>query len=68
MASSSFLYLEQLLQLVSLIRHLKIDTMKKTLRQLFIAIALIAFCASCSRGITMFEAANGKAKCGRYIR
>lgn len=31
-------------------------------------IALVVFCASCSRGITPWEAANGKAKCGRHIR
>ncbi len=26
------------------------------------------YCTSCARGITTYEAANGKAKCGRYIR
>jgi hypothetical protein len=29
--------------------------------------AIVAF-TSCSRGITPYEAANGKAKCGRYLR
>jgi len=28
----------------------------------------IIFTASCARGITPFEAANGKAKCGTYLK
>jgi hypothetical protein len=39
--------------------------MKKTW---IIAFALCILLASCARGITPFEAANGKAKCGRYIK
>ncbi|WP_255580657.1 hypothetical protein [Ferruginibacter albus] len=36
---------------------------------LFAIVAGLALAiASCSRGITPYEAANGKAKCGRYIR
>ena len=31
-------------------------------------IALIILLASCARSITPYEAANGKAKCGRSIR
>jgi hypothetical protein len=31
-------------------------------------VAAIIFLTSCSRGITPFEAANGKAKCGRYLK
>ncbi len=35
-------------------------------------LGIVAFAAvilgSCSRGITVNEAANGKAKCGRYLR
>lgn len=34
---------------------------------LIIAILSIIF-ASCARGITPYEAANGKAKCNRYIK
>ncbi|MEO6538443.1 MAG: hypothetical protein ABIT07_02460 [Ferruginibacter sp.] len=34
----------------------------------FVAISLIIFLGSCARGITTYEAANGKARCGRYIR
>lgn len=35
----------------------------------FFAIALsMLFFTSCARGITPYEAANGKAKCGRYIK
>ncbi len=41
--------------------------MKKVLNA-FVFIALIMAFVSCSRGITPYEAANGKAKCGRYIR
>lgn len=33
-----------------------------------IALALSLLGASCSKGITPYEAAHGKAKCGRYIR
>jgi hypothetical protein len=43
----------------------KIIKMKK----LIIALVLVALVGtSCSRGITPFQAANGKAKCGRYLR
>lgn len=31
-------------------------------------IALIVFFASCSRAITPYDAAHGKAKCGRSLR
>jgi protein involved in sex pheromone biosynthesis len=31
-------------------------------------IALVLVLSSCSRAITPFEAANGKAKCGRALR
>jgi PBP1b-binding outer membrane lipoprotein LpoB len=37
-----------------------------------ITFSLVLFAAiffvSCARGITTYEAANGKAKCGRYLR
>jgi hypothetical protein len=33
---------------------------------LIITVAL--FCSSCARGISPYDAANGKAKCGRYLR
>jgi len=32
-----------------------------------IAFVLSVLLASCARGISPYEAANGKAKCGRYI-
>jgi hypothetical protein len=33
------------------------------------ALIITLFCMlSCAKGITTYEAANGKAKCGRYIR
>jgi hypothetical protein len=41
--------------------------MKKIFMFFVFAGAIIAF-TSCSRGITPYEAANGKAKCGRYLR
>ena len=34
----------------------------------FLFITAVLLFVSCSRGITINEAANGKAKCGRYIR
>jgi hypothetical protein len=33
-----------------------------------ISIIVVLFFASCARGITPYQAANGKAKCGRYIK
>lgn len=42
--------------------------MKKTVLFCAIAVAASIFLHSCARGITVSEAANGKAKCGRYIR
>ncbi len=40
--------------------------------RILLVIAFVAFAAlffsSCARGITPYEAANGKAKCGRYIK
>jgi hypothetical protein len=42
--------------------------MKKPTFTILSAIAVILFVSSCSRGITTYEAANGKAKCGRYVR
>jgi hypothetical protein len=35
---------------------------------MLLVLAVFAFLQSCARGITTYEAANGKAKCGRYIR
>lgn len=31
-------------------------------------LALVLIATSCNRYITTYEAANGKAKCGRYIK
>lgn len=43
--------------------------MKKTTITSFVIISAVALLiSSCSRGITIYEAANGKAKCGRYIK
>ncbi len=33
-----------------------------------IILLLSLIIGSCARGITPYEAANGKAKCGRYIK
>ena len=41
--------------------------MKKTILPAVIMMAATLF-LSCSRGITTYEAANGKAKCGRSIK
>jgi len=35
---------------------------------IFLVIMTIVFLVSCSRAITPYEAANGKAKCGRYLK
>ncbi len=33
-----------------------------------IVMAFTLMLSSCARGITPYEAANGKAKCGRYVK
>lgn len=38
------------------------------IRTILAIIALITLLASCNRYITPYEAANGKAKCGRSIK
>ena len=39
------------------------------MKKLIIALVLLVLVGtSCSRGITPFQAANGKAKCGRHLR
>ncbi len=44
------------------------DSIKPSMKQILAVLFLLLFLSSCSRGITTFEAANGKAKCGRYIK
>jgi len=41
--------------------------MKKVSLYIVFVMTIISF-ISCSRGITPYEAANGRARCGRYIR
>jgi hypothetical protein len=41
--------------------------MKKIIFCVLAVSAVLSF-ISCSRGITPYEAANGKEKCGRYIK
>jgi hypothetical protein len=38
------------------------------MKKLLVIILLSIFFVSCARGITPEEAANGKAKCGRYLK
>lgn len=42
-------------------------TMRKALYIAALA-AICMYCQSCARGITPYEAAHGKARCGRTIR
>lgn len=42
--------------------------MQKNSRTLIALIVLVVLFASCSRAITPYEAAHGKAKCGRSLR
>jgi PBP1b-binding outer membrane lipoprotein LpoB len=42
--------------------------MQAKFRTIIALVALILFISSCNRAITPYEAANGKAKCGRAIR
>jgi hypothetical protein len=42
-------------------------TPAKTFIYMTLIISTVLF-VSCSRGITPFEAANGKAKCGTYLK
>jgi hypothetical protein len=38
------------------------------MKKLIALVALIVMLSSCNRYITTYEAANGKAKCGRMLR
>jgi hypothetical protein len=42
-------------------------SLAKTLLYISLIISII-FITSCARGITPYEAANGKAKCGTYLK
>lgn len=42
--------------------------MQSKFRLVIAFVALVLFISSCSRAITPYEAANGKAKCGRSVR
>jgi hypothetical protein len=42
--------------------------MKLNVRSVFTALALLLVFSSCTRYISTYEAANGKAKCGRALR
>jgi len=38
------------------------------MKKVYIAVIILSIVfASCARGISPYQAANGKAKCGRYI-
>lgn len=50
-----------------LLQNPKQLNMKKAILPVIIIVATTLF-ISCSRGISMYDAANGKAKCGRHIR
>jgi hypothetical protein len=39
-----------------------------SMRKILILSAIIILLASCNRSISPYEAANGKAKCGRWVR
>lgn len=53
---------------IFLLSSVKYFTMKRKVL-LFLIITTVSFyCISCARGISTYEAANGKARCGRYIR
>lgn len=42
--------------------------MRRIVMLFLIVTSVVFFFCSCARGITPYEAANGKAKCGKYIR
>jgi hypothetical protein len=52
-------------QLIKQVNHF---FMKKTVMLCVLAVSAAIFMSSCARGITVQEAANGKAKCGRSLR
>ncbi|MFT3908969.1 MAG: hypothetical protein QM737_06045 [Ferruginibacter sp.] len=41
---------------------------KQVMLLLIVFAAMCIYCMSCARGISTYDAANGRAKCGRYIR
>ena len=62
--------LNSILQFYSFLLLITIKPFK--MRKIAMLSALFAFimiyAASCAKGITPYEAANGKAKCGKYIK
>ncbi|MES2776073.1 MAG: hypothetical protein V4722_17990 [Bacteroidota bacterium] len=40
----------------------------KRLFQVLLVILTVSFLVSCARGISPFQAANGKARCGNYLK
>lgn len=42
--------------------------MKRNSLLLFALVMTMLYVSSCAKGISPFEAANGKAKCGRSVR
>ena len=38
------------------------------MKKILILLTIVTIISSCNRGITPYEAANGKAKCGRYLK
>ena len=42
--------------------------MRRNIVYLLVLIFVSCYCISCARGITPYEAANGKNRCGKYIR
>jgi hypothetical protein len=50
------------------IRKLDLTTFIKMKKILIVAFLLSMLFFSCAKGITPYEAAHGKAKCGRYLK
>lgn len=42
--------------------------MRKTILLCIAVVSAAIYLSACARGISPYEAANGKAKCGRYVR
>lgn len=49
-------------------RNLYLTNITDYMKKLLALVALVVLLSSCNRYITTYEAANGKARCGRMIR
>lgn len=65
---SGFLFYIIVLNLILPIEQIYVNNLNGMKKIAILAILMSILIASCARGISPYEAAHGKAKCGRYIK